>query len=153
MRLSLIVTALLLPVAVSAQAARAAHATPALKWGPAPPVFPAGAQMAVLQGDPGQAGTYTVRLRMPAGYKIQSHYHPLDENLTVMQGQFMVGMGDSFSTKGAMSMPVGAFASVPANQHHFAWTKGRTTVQVHGTGPFQLTYVNPADDPQNKKAK
>jgi quercetin dioxygenase-like cupin family protein len=151
MRLSLMVTALLIPVAISAQTANGAHATPALKWGPAPPAFPAGAQLAVLQGDPGQAGEYTVRLRMPAGYRIQPHTHPTDENVTVISGHLMVGMGDSFTTKSALSMPVGAFATATANQPHFAWTKGRTTLQVHGMGPFQLTYVNPADDPQNKK--
>ena len=90
---------------------------------------------------------------MPPGYKIPPHYHPIDEHVTVIQGHLMVGMGDSFTTKGALSMPAGAFASVPANQNHFAWTKGRTILQVHGMGPFQLIYINPADDPQNKKPK
>lgn len=153
MRLSLIVTALLFPVALSAQASRAAHSAPELKWGPAPPVFPAGAELAVLQGDPTVPGAYTVRLRMPDGYRIQPHYHPADEHVTVIRGHLMVGMGDSFTTKGALSLPAGAFTSVPGNQNHFAWTKGRTILQVHGMGPFQLIYVNPAHDPQNKKPK
>lgn len=153
MRLSLIVTALVLPAALHAQGQKAAHTVPALKWGPAPAVFPAGAEMAVLHGDPTKPGEYTVRLRMPNGYRIQPHYHPADEHVTVIHGHLMVGMGNSFTTKDALSMTAGGFASVPANQHHFAWTKGRTTLQVHGMGPFQLIYVNPADDPQNKKPK
>jgi quercetin dioxygenase-like cupin family protein len=150
MRLSILVAAFLLPAAAAAQAP---HSPPALKWGPAPPSLPAGAQLAVLQGDPAKAGVYTLRLRMPPGYKIQPHYHPTDENITVMQGHFMVGMGDTFTTKGALSLPAGTFATAPAGQHHFGWTRGNTTVQVHGMGPFQITYVNPADDPQNKKPK
>src|SRR5665811_2174239 len=73
-----------------------------LKWGPAPPVFPADAQMAVLSGDPGKAGTFVIRLKIPAGYKIHAHHHPTNEYLTVISGDFSLGMGDKLDeTKSA----------------------------------------------------
>jgi hypothetical protein len=142
----LIPAALLLTLGGSAVSAQA----PELKWGPAPAVFPAGAQMAVLAGNPGAAGEYTVRLRMPSGYKIAPHWHPTDENITVISGSFSVGMGKTFDAKNMMSLPVGGFATAVAKQPHYAEAKGETVVQVHGIGPFALTYVNPADMPKPK---
>jgi hypothetical protein len=121
-----------------------------LKWGDAPPVFPPGAKMAVLQGDPSKAGP--VRLKAGDGYKVAAHWHPAAENLTVISGTFYLGTGDKLDEAKGTAMTAGAFASMPARMHHFAWFKGDTEVQVHGMGPFQLTYVNPADDPtQGKK--
>ncbi|MBI4499899.1 MAG: cupin domain-containing protein [Gemmatimonadetes bacterium] len=125
---------------------------PALVWGPAPAAFPAGAKLAVLQGDPGQAGLFTVRLDMPDGYKIAPHFHPTDEYVTVIEGTFLVGMGDRIDAKQATALPAGGFVTAGANMHHFAIAKGHTVVQVHAMGPFALTYVNPADDPQKKSA-
>ena len=120
-----------------------------IKFGPAPPVFPAGAEMAVLQGDPSVAGAiFTVRLRFPKGYVIPPHTHPTDEHVTVISGTFLVGLGDTFDRK-ALLPPLrsGGFITAPANVSHFATVKGRTVVQVHAIGPFEMTYVNPADDP------
>jgi quercetin dioxygenase-like cupin family protein len=121
-----------------------------IKFGPAPAVFPAGAEMAVLQGDPNVAGAiFTVRLRFPNGYVLPPHTHPTDEHVTVISGRFLVGLGDTFD-KNALLPPLraGGFITAPANAGHFATVKGRTVVQVHAIGPFQLTYVNPADDPR-----
>jgi len=128
--------------------------TPAdMKWGPAPPVFMPGAQMAVLSGNPGATGPYTVRLKMPDGYKIMPHWHPTTENVTVISGTFHLGTGATFDqTKGA-EMPAGSFGFVGPHMQHYAWDTGETIVQVHGMGPFKLTYVNPADDPSAKAAK
>lgn len=123
-----------------------------VKWGPAPAIFPAGAKMAVMQGDPSKADLFTVRLDMPKGYKIASHFHPTDEHITVISGNFLVGMGDRMDTKNAMTLTTGAFATAPAKQHHWAVARTHTIVQVHAIGPFQLTYVNPADDPSRKVA-
>lgn len=122
-------------------------------WGPAPAVFPAGAKFAVLQGDPSQAGVFTVRLDMPDGYTIAPHFHPTDEHITVIQGTFLVGLGDKLDFTNPLTLAPGGFATAPANHHHYARAKGHTVVQVHGMGPFSLTYVNPADDPQQKTAK
>lgn len=135
------VAALSLPLAVRAQA-------PALTWGPAPAVFPAGAKMAVLQGDPSQSTLFTVRLELPDGYRIAPHFHPTDEHVTVISGTFLVGMGDSLVVARAMTLPAGGFVTAGANQHHYAIARGRTVVQVHAMGPFALTYVNTKDDPR-----
>ena len=141
--------ALVLFAFVLTSAARAQTPVPALKWGPAPPFFPAGARFAVVQGDPGQPGIYTVRLEMPAGYTIRSHTHPTDEHVTVLSGALILGMGDSVNTKGASLLTPGAFITAKAQAHHFAKARTRTVVQVHGEGPFVITYINPKDDPRN----
>lgn len=122
---------------------------PAPQWGPAPPFVPAGARFTVLQGDPSQTGVYTVRLEMPPGYTIRPHFHPTDELVTVISGALVVGMGDTVRTRGATLLPAGGFINAKAQEHHFAMARGRTVVQVHGQGPFAITYVNPKDDPRN----
>lgn len=123
-----------------------------MKWGDAPPIFAPGAKMAVLQGDPGKPGLYTVRLKAGDGYKIAPHWHPTTENITVISGTFNIGAGDKFDTAATTALVAGGFASMPAKMHHYAWFKGDTEVQVHGMGPFKLTYVDPKDDP-TKAAK
>jgi Cupin domain. len=120
----------------------------ALKWGPPPPVFAAGAKFTVLSGDPTKSGPYTIRLSMPSGYRILPHYHPTDEYVTVISGTFHVGMGDKFDRSKTTAFTGGGFGTVPANMRHYAWASGRTVVQVSGNGPFQLIYVNPADMPK-----
>ena len=118
-----------------------------LKWGPAPAVFPKGAEMAVLAGDPGKAGTFVIRLKMPAGYKIPAHHHPTDEYVTVISGDFHLGMGDKLDAAKSAALAPGGFAEAPRQMNHFAWTQGGAIVQVSAEGPFAMTYVNPADDP------
>ena len=122
-----------------------------LKWMDAPPVFPKGAQMAVLQGDPSKEGEFTVRLKMPANYKIAPHWHPTAENVTVIKGEFYIGTGDKLDETTATQLKLGGFASIPALHHHFAFANGECVVQVHAMGPFQLTYINPADDPSKQQ--
>lgn len=136
---------------ILAGAAQAQTAAPAIKWGPAPPFFPAGARFAVLQGDPGQAGVYTVRLEMPAGYTIRPHTHPTDEHVTVVSGSLSLGMGDAVDLKSSTTLSAGGFITAPAQAHHWAMAKGTTVVQVHGEGPFVITYINPKDDPRNAR--
>ena len=121
---------------------------PDIKWGPAPPIFPAGALFAVVQGDPSVAGAlFTVRLRLPNGYILPPHTHPTDEHVTVLRGTFSVGLGENFTTEGLTSLKEGGFISAPANMAHFATARGVTEVQVTALGPFQLTYVHPEEDP------
>ena len=121
-----------------------------LQWGPAPPIFPKGAEIAVLQGDPSKTDEFTVRLRFPNGYKIAPHTHPTIENVTVLKGTFLAGMGEKFDESSLKAFGRDGFASIPANHAHYAMARGQTIVQVHAIGPFQLTYVNPADDPTKK---
>src|SRR5213592_4840758 len=99
----------------------------ALKWQPFPPGG-AGAKLAVLSGDPEKSGPFVIRIRQPAGSKIPPHWHPKDEHVTVIKGTMFFGTGEKLQ-------------------------KGEAVVQVHGKGPFQVIYVNPADDPRNKPTK
>jgi quercetin dioxygenase-like cupin family protein len=135
------------------KAASGAHVilTPGdMKWGPAPPVLPAGAQVAVLDGDPFKPGFFTLRLKFPDGYKIPAHTHPTDENIVVVQGVFKAGMGDAYTESALHDFPVGSFLKMPRQMRHFASAKGETIVQIYGTGPFVVNYVNPNDDPTKK---
>jgi anti-sigma factor ChrR (cupin superfamily) len=118
-----------------------------LKWGPAPPVLPKGAQIVVLSGDPFKDGLYVLRLKMPANYKIPAHNHPTSEYVTVVSGKFHIGMGDKLDDKRGVELRAGGFGEAPAHMNHYAWSSEETVVQVHGQGPFAITYVNPADDP------
>lgn len=144
-------TALMLTLAAataSAQSTASSKTAPDFKWGPAPAVFPAGAQMAVLEGNPGGTGLFTVRLRFPNGYKIAPHVHPTDENVTVISGTFKVGMGSTFDASKTITLKQGGFVTARADMAHYAVAQGVTVVQVHALGPFALTYINPADMPR-----
>ncbi len=123
----------------------------AMKWGPAPPVLPKGAQVAVLSGNPFGEGLYVLRLKMPAGYVIPAHNHPTTEYVTVISGRFNIGMGDKLDKKKGIELKAGGFGAAPAKMNHYAWASTESIVQVHGQGPFSITYVNPADDPSTKK--
>jgi mannose-6-phosphate isomerase-like protein (cupin superfamily) len=123
-----------------------------VKWGSAPPFIPAGAQLAVLEGDPmASTGDYTLRLKMPDGYKIAPHTHPLRENVTVLSGTLKVGMGDKFEVSKMMSFKAGSFAYLDPSMHHYAAASGETVIQIHGQSPVKFNYINPADDPSMKK--
>jgi quercetin dioxygenase-like cupin family protein len=122
-----------------------------IKWGPAPPFVNPGAQFAVLEGDPtASSGDFTIRLKMPAGYRIAPHWHPKRENVTVISGTFKVGMGDKFDESKMLSFAPGSFAYLDPDMHHYAMADGPAIVQVHGMSPVQFNYVNPADDPSKK---
>lgn len=115
---------------------------PDIQWGPAPSVLPPGAQIAVIEGNPGSTGTFTLRLKFPNGYKIPPHTHPTIENITVLEGTFLAGMGTQFDESKLEAYARGGFFSLPAEHAHFAMARGETVVQVHGLGPFVVTYVN-----------
>lgn len=128
-----------------------APAAPAPEWGPAPAFLPTGARFAVLKGNPGEAGVYTLRLEMPDGYTVPPHWHPTDEHVTVISGKLRIGMGDVVDTTAVIMLGAGEFITAAAEGHHYAMAAGKTVVQVHGMGPFAITYVNPADDPRQEK--
>ena len=122
----------------------------ALKWGPAPPALPPGAQAAVVSGDPGKEAPYVVRLKLPKGYTVAPHTHPIDENVTVLSGTFHIAMGDKIDKTKGESVKAGGFFTAAKGMQHYAWAETPAVIQVHGIGPFAITYVNPADDPRNK---
>jgi quercetin dioxygenase-like cupin family protein len=155
-----IVRAILLPAilcggsftAVQAQSqSHVIQAPQEAKWGPAPPMLPAGAQIAVLAGDPTKAVPYAIRLKFPANYAIPAHSHPTDEHVVVVSGALTFGMGDKL-TKGVSAnktLAAGGFALMPANMNHFAYTTAKeTTIVLYGQGPVEFKYVNPGDDPR-----
>jgi hypothetical protein len=116
-------------------------------------MLPAGAQIAVLSGDPTKSGAYTVRLKFPANYMVPAHSHPTDENVAVVSGALFIGMGDKLDASKATSLPVGGYALMPAQMNHFALTRQETTIILFGQGPVDFKYVNPSDDPRNKKSR
>ncbi len=122
-----------------------------LKWSPAPPGLPAGAEMAVLSGNPGASGAFTVRLKAPAGYTIKPHTHPTVERVTVISGDFKVGMGEKMDEAGMKKLAAGGYVVLPPNMAHYAKSDSQSIVQVDSEGPFQINYVNPADDPRGDK--
>lgn len=119
-------------------------------WGPGPAALPPGAQALVLEGDPAKAGLFTIRLRLPNNYAIQPHYHPSWEHITVISGVIHLGMGERFSSSGWTELRAGSFAALPAAMRHFAHAAGETVIQLHGMGPWTVTYVNQADDPRSR---
>jgi quercetin dioxygenase-like cupin family protein len=122
-----------------------------LTWDDAPPGLPSGAKMAVLDGDPTKKGSFTIRLQAPDGYKVPPHTHPTTERVTVISGSFHLGMGEKFDEAAGRELSPGGFAVLPAGMAHFGWSTGETVIQIHSEGPFQIKYVNPADDPRGTK--
>ena len=122
-----------------------------IKWADAPPSLPHGAKATILAGDPAKEGPFTLRLKMPADYKIGPHFHPDTETVTVLSGSFNVSMGDTFDASKAKHLEAGSFVAVPKKSPHFAFTKEETVIQVNAHGPWSITYSNPSDDPRNKK--
>jgi hypothetical protein len=123
-----------------------------VKYVAAPPSLSPGAQLAVLEGDPAaSSGDYTVRLKMPAGFKIAPHWHPKRENVTVLSGNLRVGMGDAFQESKMMDFGAGSFAYLDPEMHHYAMAGTDTVIQIHGMSPLQINYVHPEDDPSRKQ--
>ena|SRR5688572_2743201 len=122
-----------------------------ITWGNAPASLPPGAHAAVLEGDPAKDGSFTLRIRMPDGYRLPPHFHPAVEHVTVLQGAFILGMGEKVTTQTEKALNAGGFAYMPAGMRHFARTQGETVIQLHGIGPWGITYVNPSDDPRSKR--
>jgi quercetin dioxygenase-like cupin family protein len=120
-----------------------------LKWTDVPSL-PKGAKLAVIEGPLNEAVPFTFRLKFPANYQIPAHSHPAIEHVTVISGTFNMGTGDKLDRAKTKALSAGSVAIMQPKTNHFGWTKGETVVQVHGTGPWGITYVNSADDPRKK---
>jgi quercetin dioxygenase-like cupin family protein len=120
-----------------------------LKWADVP-TLPPGAKVAVIEGPPNEAVPFMMRLKFPANYKVPAHWHPAIEHLTVLSGTFNMGIGDKLDVTKTKALPVGGVMIIQPKIPHFAWTKEEVMVQVHGVGPWGVTYVDQADDPRNK---
>lgn len=165
------VVALVVVSAAAARQSQPAHTTPAkthakaamaakhvmvpaseVKWGPGPDALPPGSELAVLSGDPGKAGLpFVVRAKMPDGYIVPPHYHPTDENVTVLSGTLRAGMGKKADEAALKDFEAGSFVLMPKKAPHWAKAQGETIIQIHGLGPFDVIYLNPQDDPRHKK--
>jgi hypothetical protein len=123
-----------------------------VQYGPAPSFVAPGAQLAVLEGNPmASSGDYTIRLKLPDGYRIAPHWHPKRENVTVISGTLKFGMGDRFDESSMTSFPTGSFAYLDPEMHHYVMASGDVVVQVHGMAPVQFNYISPEDDPSRKR--
>jgi quercetin dioxygenase-like cupin family protein len=122
----------------------------ALKWGPGPPSVPPGAQITLLTGDPGKPGPFTLRIKLPDGWALPAHIHPIDERATVLQGTLLVGTGETWEESTLVALPAGSFRLTPAGVPHYLRARGETIFQVDGVGPNAITYSNPADDPRRR---
>ena len=143
------VVALMVLLLAAARLAAQGASPPAqgVVWVPAPALFPRGAQMAVLSGDPFKPVVLKVLISMPDGYRMPPHFHATDEHVEVRQGTFLVGMGDKLDVKKTIALTEGDTATAPAGMHHYFVTKGATIVSVTIMGPYVLTYVHPKDEP------
>jgi quercetin dioxygenase-like cupin family protein len=121
-----------------------------IKWGPAPPSIPPGAQATVLYGDPGKEGLFSLRLKLPKDYAIPPHTHPKPEIVTVISGTFRLGMGEKADKSNGQALPAGSFFALSPGMAHFAFADEDTVIQLNSTGPWGLTYINSADDPRKK---
>ena len=119
-----------------------------VKWGPAPKVLPAGAEAAVLFGDPAKEGLFALRIKVPAGYAIAPHTHPANEVVTVISGTTYLGMGETADRGATEALPAGSFFALPPGMAHFVFFDEATELQITTNGPWGLKYINPADDPQ-----
>jgi hypothetical protein len=125
-----------------------------LKWGPASPKLPPGAQFARIAGDPSKPGVpYVFRAKLPDGFSVPPHWHPMDENVTVISGTFMLGFGKVLDTTATRVLAAGSYSLLPKGMPHFNVVKGETILQFHGIGPYDIRYVNPADDPTRKSTR
>jgi quercetin dioxygenase-like cupin family protein len=121
-----------------------------LAWQAGPPSLPRGAQAVVLEGDLSKEGPFTMRLKLPAGFEVAAHSHPGIEHLTVISGTFNIGEGDRLDKSRGTAVGAGGFVVMPGGHRHYVWFNEETVLQLHGTGPWGVTYVNPADDPRNR---
>lgn len=118
-----------------------------LKWVDVPSL-PSGAKLAIIEGPLNEAVPFTFRLQFPANYQIPAHWHPAVERVTVISGTINMGVGDKLDRQKTKALGPGSMAIMQAKTNHFVWTKEETVVQLNGTGPWGITYVNPADDPR-----
>jgi len=106
---------------------------------------PAGVQIAVLEGNPDEHAPFTIRVKLPAGFKVPSFMEKVRPEVTVLSGTLNIGTGEKFDKSKAKALPAGSFVHLGADKAHFVWTDQETVLQIHGRGPWDLHFVNPAE--------
>lgn len=122
-----------------------------IQWKPGPPSLPAGAQSAILYGDPAKEGMFVMRLKLPKNYRIPPHTHPRPEIVTVISGVLKVGMDASGDPRRARALPAGGLFAFDPGMTHYVSADRETIIQLSSTGPWTISYVRPVDDPRTKK--
>jgi quercetin dioxygenase-like cupin family protein len=122
----------------------------AVKWGPAPASLPPGAQASPLLGSPAKEGPFVLRLKFPAGFVIPPHRHSKDEFVTVIAGRVAISSGEKVDRAALKSVPPASFIHLPAGMPHYLWSEVESIVQINGVGPFDVTYIDPKDDPRKQ---
>jgi quercetin dioxygenase-like cupin family protein len=113
--------------------------------------FPPSVRLAVVVGQPSEAGPYTIRVKVPHGVKLMPHRHPEDRVYTVLAGVFYIGLGDQFDPDKLQAYPPGSVVVLPGNTSHFHWAKSSEYItQVSALGPLGLEYLDAKDDPRNQ---
>ena len=148
--LSLGIVAILATAAHASEQHHTVVSGDAVKWGPAPASLPPGAQAAALLGSPAKEGPFVLRLKFPAGFVVPPHRHSKDEFVTVISGKFAISSGEKLNRETMQALPPASFIHLPAGMPHYAWAEVETVVQINGTGPFDVIYIDPKDDPRKK---
>lgn len=120
-------------------------------WKKGPASLPPGSRVMVIEGNPAEAGPFTLRLWFPADYMIAPHTHPADEHVTVISGALYMGLGATVDQEAARVLPAGSFAMMQAGTVHYAFTEHETIIQLHGIGPWGLSYLKATDDPRSTR--
>jgi quercetin dioxygenase-like cupin family protein len=123
----------------------------AIEWGAAPPSLPPGAQAAALLGSPAKEGPFVLRLKFPAGFIIPPHRHSKDEFVVLLSGSLTIQSGEQVDRASLKALPPGSFIHLPAGMAHYLWAETESVVQINGVGPFDVTYIDPNDDPRNQQ--
>lgn len=122
-----------------------------IKWQDAPSIGP-GAKTALIDGDPKSSGPFVMRLMLPPKTTIKLHTHPATENVTVLSGTLYFAASDKFDPKVAKAFGPGSYFSIGQGKPMFAYSKDKeTVVQLHGNGPWGITYLDAKDGPAKKK--
>ena len=122
-----------------------------IEWRLGPESLEEGAEYAVLEGDPSKNELFTMRLRLPDGFRIMPHTHPNVERATVLSGTLHFGHGDTFDEGAARRLDAGSYLAMPPEMEHFAYAQGETVLQLTSIGPWEINYINPEHDPRKRE--
>jgi quercetin dioxygenase-like cupin family protein len=108
----------------------------------------------ILYGDPEIAGEpFVMRIRELPGAIVPPHSHPVDENITVVEGTWYFGFGEEYKAETLQERKAGSYAFAPKGSTMFGYSATGAIVQVHGIGPFRIHWhggLHTLDDPDAK---
>lgn len=120
-----------------------------ISWGLGPDAFPLGARAAILTGDPDSDGTYVLRVKLPAKYRIPPHWNSAALSVTVLSGEVALGLGDGYESESLRSYAAGSYLEFPKRARLYLETHAKPAVlEIRGEGAWETVYVKPTDDPR-----